>query len=80
MKKFALISLGLPPSQSGQSMVLYHLLKKIPPENYCLITQRNFYLYHYLEQCSIRLAARHYFLPPDYQIVRQLVKAASRLG
>ena len=79
MKKFALISLGLPPSQSGQSMVLYHLLKKIPPENYCLITQRNFYLYHYLEQCSIRLAARHYLLPPDYQIVRQLVKAASRL-
>ena len=32
MKKFALISLGLPPSQSGQSMVLYHLLKQFDPQ------------------------------------------------
>jgi glycosyltransferase involved in cell wall biosynthesis len=80
MKKFALVSLGLPPSQSGQSVVLYHLLKAIPPENYCLITLKNFYLYHYLEQCSARLPGRQYFLSPDYQIVRQLVAIASRLA
>jgi glycosyltransferase involved in cell wall biosynthesis len=79
MKKFALVSLGLPPSQSGQSTVLYHLLKAIPAENYCLITLKNFHLYHYLEQCSSRLPARHYFLHPDYQLVRQLTNAASRL-
>lgn len=77
MKKFALVSLGLPPSQSGQSVVLYHLLKTIPPENYCLITLRNFHLYHYLEKCSDRLEGRYHFLFPDYQFVRQLVKAAS---
>lgn len=80
MKKFALVSLGLPPSQSGQSTVLYHLLRTIPPENYCLITLKNFHLYRYLEQCSARLPARHYFLHPDYQFVRQLERAAARLS
>ncbi|RPI38862.1 MAG: glycosyltransferase [Methanoregulaceae archaeon] len=80
MKKFALVSLGLPPSQSGQSMVLYHLLKTIPPDAYCLITLRNFHLYHYLKQCSNRLGGRYYFLAPDYQFVRHLVKAASLLS
>lgn len=79
MKKFALVSLGLPPSQSGQSTVLYHLLRKIPAENYCLITLKNFHLYHYLQQCSARLPARHYFLHPDYQLVRQLASTASQL-
>ena len=79
MKKFALVSLGLPPSQSGQSTVLYHLLRKIPAENYCLITLKNFHLYHYLEQCSARLPARHYFLHPEYQLVRLLANTASRM-
>jgi len=80
MKKFALVSLGLPPSQSGQSVVLYHLLKTIPPVAYCLITLRNFHLYHYLEQCSNRLEGRYYFLSSEYQLVRHLVKAASFLS
>ncbi|PKL70324.1 MAG: hypothetical protein CVV30_02905 [Methanomicrobiales archaeon HGW-Methanomicrobiales-1] len=77
MKKFALISLGLPPTQSGQSIVLYHLLKKFDPENYCLITLKNFHLYNYLGTSSLQLAAKHYFLHPDYQIIRLLIKTAS---
>lgn len=77
MKKFALISQSLPPSQSGQSVVLYHLLKMIPPENYCLVTQKNLYLYHYLEQCLPRLPARYFHLSPDYQVIRQIMKALS---
>jgi glycosyltransferase involved in cell wall biosynthesis len=80
MKKLALVSLGLPPSQSGQSIVLYHLLKEIPPENYCLITLRNFHLYRYLKSSSTKLSGRYYFLHPDYQIVRLLVKTASLLS
>jgi len=77
MKKFALVSQSLPPSQSGQSVVLYHLLKTIPPENYCLVTQKNLYLYHYLEQCLPRLPARYFHLSPDYQVIRQMIKALS---
>lgn len=77
MKKFAVVSQSLPPSQSGQSVVLYHLLRTIPPENYCLITQKNYYLYHYLQHCMPRLQARYYHLSPDYQIIRQTMKALS---
>jgi len=77
MKKIALISPALPPSQSGQSMVLYHLLKQFDPENYCLITQKNFHLYKNQGNCSTQLAAKYYFLPPDYQIIRLLTYAAS---
>jgi glycosyltransferase involved in cell wall biosynthesis len=80
MKRFVLISLGLPPSQTGQSMVLFHLLRTLPPETYCLVTLRNFHLYRYLESCSARLPARYYFLHPDYQFIRLLVKAASRFS
>jgi glycosyltransferase involved in cell wall biosynthesis len=59
---------------AGQSVVLYHLLKSIPPEDYCLITQKNLYLYHYLEHCLPRLPARYFHLSPDYQVIRQMMK------
>jgi glycosyltransferase involved in cell wall biosynthesis len=76
MKKFALISLGLPPSQSGQSMVLYHLLKNTDPKGYCLITLKNIHLYGHLGNCSTALKAPTYFIQPEYQIVRGLVRCA----
>lgn len=79
MKKFAFISLGLPPSQSGQSMVVYHLLKAFDPAHYCLITLKNFHLYKRLGNCSDRLLAHEYFIHPDYQIVRALVALAAKL-
>jgi len=77
MKKFALISLGLPPSQSGQSMVLYHLLKQFDPQKYCLISLKNFHQYKCLGNCSTQLKAKYFFLHPDYQIVRLMTKTAS---
>ena len=40
--KFALISPILPPSDSGQAMVLYQLLKSLDPSTYCLISQQNY--------------------------------------
>jgi len=79
MKKFAFISLGLPPSQSGQSMVVYHLLKAFDPAHYCLITLKNFHLYKRLGNCSGQLLAHEYFIHPDYQIVRALVALAAKL-
>jgi len=79
MKKFAFISLGLPPSQSGQSVVIYHLLKEFDPAMYCLITLKNFHLYKNLGNCSARLLAHHHFVNPDYQIIRILITVASKL-
>jgi len=79
MRKFALVSLGLPPSHSGQSMVIYNLLKKTDPDRYVLISQKNFYQYRNLGNCSNWLSAKYYFLHPDYQIIRVLTKLASVL-
>ena len=76
MKKFALVSTALPPSQSGQSVVLFHLLKNIEPRNYCLITQKNFHLYSVKPRCSLDLPAKYYFLRPDYQVIRLFTRIA----
>src|SRR4051794_17343172 len=37
--KFAFVSHVLPPSESGQSVVIQRLLSGFPPEAYCLIGQ-----------------------------------------
>nr|WP_320161340.1 glycosyltransferase [uncultured Methanoregula sp.] len=80
MKRFALLSLGLPPSQSGQSMVLFHILKNIDPDKYCLITQKNLHLYSIKPTCSSRLPANYHYLHPDYQFIRMFIRAASMIG
>lgn len=77
MKKFALVSAALPPSQSGQSTVLFHLLKNLDPRRYCLITQKNIHLYSIKPRCSEKLPAHYYFFHPDYQIVRGFIRLAS---
>lgn len=75
--KFALVSLGVPPSQSGQSLVLYHLLKDLKPDQYCLITQKNFYLYGSRGNGSSRLPGTYYYINPEHQIIRGVVRLAS---
>ena len=75
--KFALVSVGLPPSQSGQSMVLYHLLKDVRPDQYCLITQKNFYLYGVQGNSSSTLPGRYYYIKPDHQVLRAMLGFAS---
>lgn len=40
--KLALLSHVLPPSPSGQAMVIYRLLKAFPTERYCLISRENY--------------------------------------
>ena len=42
MKKFAIISPLLPPTNSGQPLVLYSLLKNFSPEDYCLISEADY--------------------------------------
>jgi glycosyltransferase involved in cell wall biosynthesis len=79
MKKFAIISLGLPPSQSGQSLVIFHLLREFDPATYCLISLKNFHQYRSLGNCSETLPAPGYFVSPDYQLIRVAIRIASKL-
>jgi len=76
MKKFALISVALPPSQQGQSTILFHLLKDLDPRKFCLITQKNFYLYSKKTRGSPQLPAKYFFLQPEYLFIRTVVHVA----
>ncbi len=42
MKKFAVVSHILPPSPSGQAVILYRLLQDIPAEDYSLLSVENY--------------------------------------
>lgn len=58
-------------------MVLRHLLRELAPQDYCLISQKNYNYYHIQGNFSERLPGRIHFLRPEYQISRTVLKAAS---
>jgi glycosyltransferase involved in cell wall biosynthesis len=69
--KLAVVSHILPPSPSGQAMVLYRLLKGLPAESYCLISCEDYSRNDRpFSAASSRLAGRYYALtkPEPLQI------------
>lgn len=60
--KFALISHILPPSPSGQAMVLYRLLSGLSPDSYCLISREDYGSDIKQGAGSVKLPARYYDL------------------
>jgi len=80
MTRLALVSAALPPSQSGQSMVLLHLLKDRDPSTYCLITQKNFQLYHLQGNFSSSLESTYHQISPECQITQFLVERKNSLN
>lgn len=60
--KFAIISPVLPPSPSGQAVVLYHLLRNLPPENYIAISTRN-YSKGSRNDCTDNIGGMYHYLP-----------------
>jgi glycosyltransferase involved in cell wall biosynthesis len=64
--KFALISHVLPPSPSGQAMVLYRLLNIFPKERFCLISRENIEPIKYFG--SAKLNAKHYILKTEFKL------------
>jgi glycosyltransferase involved in cell wall biosynthesis len=66
--KIALISHKLPPSTSGQSMVIHRLLRGVSPDNYCLISEEQFQSNVLTEE--LRLPGRYYDLPPAIELKR----------
>jgi glycosyltransferase involved in cell wall biosynthesis len=70
--KVALISHALPPSWSGQSMVIYRLFADMNPANYCLISTRAFGFEHDPVHYLPDLAGPRHQIPAAVQIRRGL--------
>src|SRR5436190_4744349 len=68
--KFALVSHVLPPTWSGQSVVLYRLLKDLNPDLYCLISWADYSSDSSEGAHMPRLPARYWRLPPEFSINR----------
>jgi glycosyltransferase involved in cell wall biosynthesis len=66
--KFAVLSNILPPSPSGQAMVLYRLLRDLNPEHYCLLSRQNYDVPTSFQTTTYRLLAPYYRIPMGWQI------------
>src|SRR5881394_2585826 len=67
MRKLAVVSHILPPSPSGQAVMLHRLLRAVPTEAYCLISRED---YSSANHDSPRLPVPYHFLPPEFQLQR----------
>ena len=64
--KVALVSHVLPPSWSGQSVMIGRIFRGLSPEEYCLISTENYQRKE--SQNTGRLPGRYYALPPEPKI------------
>jgi glycosyltransferase involved in cell wall biosynthesis len=76
--KFAVVSHILPPSDSGQAMVLYRLLKDFDPATYCLISQQSYDGTVSYASYSAKLSAAYHHLPPEHVNVGAAIIARGR--
>ena len=67
--KFALVSFGLPPSQSSKSLVRI-TCSRTSPDQYCLITQKELPPLRQSGKRFIPPARQYHYINPDYQIIR----------
>jgi glycosyltransferase involved in cell wall biosynthesis len=67
--KFALLSETLPPSQTGQAMVLHRLLEGFDPDNYCLVSRHDWTEYP-APPAAPWLPGRYYVVPPRRELTR----------
>jgi len=78
--KFAFISHVLPPSSSGQSMIIYKLLKDVNPSDYLLISRED-YNKNNIENYSNRLQGIYYSLPrifPHIPIIEKVINKTKK--
>ena len=70
--KFAIISPVLPPSTSGQAVVLYQMLKEINPDQFIAISPKK-YENRINDSCTEKLKAKYYHLPGLHPMLKILV-------
>jgi glycosyltransferase involved in cell wall biosynthesis len=73
--KFAFVSHVLPPSWSGQAVMIGRLLRGVDPESYCLISRQNYGLKKSQEDFIKRLPGKYNHLPPELRIGARLDSA-----
>jgi glycosyltransferase involved in cell wall biosynthesis len=79
--KFAIISPVLPPSPSGQAIVLFRLLKNIDPEQFILISPKRYNRINKKKQnSSEKLGSKYYHVTHFFYSVETLLVKADRLG
>jgi len=74
--KLAIVSPVLPPSQSGQAIVLYRLLDGADPDRYILISPTNYNdALDGIDECSQKLPGKYYCIPHSHhRFVHWLLK------
>jgi glycosyltransferase involved in cell wall biosynthesis len=83
-QRVAVLSHVLPPSSSGQAVVLYRLLRDWDPTTYCLISTKDYSVHDSspTETVTARLAGDYHHLPAELQfrlLESPIVKAARHL-
>lgn len=68
--KFALISHNVPPSGTGQPLVIYRMLRELDPEHYCLISTEQHDANKPADGPSQMLPCRYHYLPPPFRFER----------
>jgi glycosyltransferase involved in cell wall biosynthesis len=68
--KFALVSHKIPPSGTGQSLVIYRMLQGIDPESYCLVSTERHDPRDPGENPSEMLPCHYHYLPPPFKLSR----------
>ena len=68
--RFALISHRLPPSGSGQALVIYRMLQCLSPDSYCLISSERYDGDQPGDNYSRKLPAHYHHLPPPFRVNR----------
>ncbi len=71
LPKLALVSHVLPPSSSGQAVVLYRLLRALTASSYCLISGKDYRPEvgkHYPDQATYPLPGKYCYLLPERQV------------
>jgi len=68
--KFALVSHILPPSWTGQAMVLAKILNGIRPEDYCLLSHQRYGGNDTSTDYTHRLPVKYHLLTPGWQLTR----------
>lgn len=62
--KFAVFSHVLPPSDSGQAVMLYRILENFPKNSYILLSNKDYRLKNQEPKSSRKLPTKYYFLEP----------------
>ena len=68
--KIALLSHVLPPSWSGQAVVIGRLLERVNPETYCLISRQNYDAAEATNNHPSRLPGPYYHLSSEFELGR----------